>query len=132
MFEHGTPFQGRLRPPYNWVEDTVKQPRPVQNDHCVSIFGLCANATGRTRARQVIMASMSRATCMIQWVLQKVAKMRIGANLKKYPYSGSSLEIQTRETELASNRVSARRGETCSASCTHCPSRPESQGFLKP
>jgi len=40
MFEHGTPFQGRLRPPYNWVEDTVKQPRPVQNDHCVCFWAV--------------------------------------------------------------------------------------------
>lgn len=49
---------------------------------------LCNSETqktiGRTRVRQVHMASMPRAAGMIQCILQKGAKTRVGANPEKY------------------------------------------------
>lgn len=69
------------------------------------------------------MVLISWATHALQWLLQRAAKGRPGANLKKQ--SQSRLFSATREHEegIGSNRKSACCGEYVIESCTHRPSR---------
>jgi hypothetical protein len=57
---------------------------------------------------------------------------RSGANPQNYPQFGLQAEIRLHEVGVASNRVSAWRGEYVLGPCTHRPSRHESRQHLKP
>ena len=54
---------------------------------------------------------MPWATHTLQWVVQRVAMERSGANPKNHPQFGLQAETRLHEVGVASNRVSARRGE---------------------
>ncbi len=57
--------------------------------------------------RQVIMAFMGRATHVLQWVIQKVANLRRGANPQNHSQSGLESATRLHEVGIASNRESA-------------------------
>ena len=69
------------------------------------------------------MALMGRATHVLQWTLQKEAKPRGRANLKRCSQSGLESATRFYEVGIASNRGSARHGEYVLGSCTYSPSR---------
>ncbi len=75
------------------------------------------------------MSLMSRATHVLQWLEQKVAKLRGGANPQNQPQFGLESAIRLHEGGIASNRGSERYGEYVPGSCTHRPSRHGSQQY---
>ena len=77
------------------------------------------------------MALLTGATHVLQWHLQRVAKPRGGANLKKLPQFGLHSATRVHEVGIASNRRSARYGEYVPGSCTHRPSHHGSWFYLK-
>ena len=72
------------------------------------------------------MALTPWATHVLQWRVQRVAKVQTGANPKNSSQFGLRSEIRPHEVGIASNRESARHGEYVLGSCTHRPSRQES------
>ena len=80
--------------------------------------------TNRRKAgrRQVIMALTSRATHVLQWPVQRVAKPRGGANLTKPVVVRIESATRLHEVGIASNRESERHGEYVPGPCTHRPS----------
>ena len=77
------------------------------------------------------MSLIPRATHVLQWIVQKVAISREGANLKNYPQFRLKSEIRLHEAGIASNRRSAHYGEYVPGSCTHRPSHHGSWFYLK-
>ena len=69
------------------------------------------------------MALMSRATHMLQWPLQWVAKSQDGANPSKSGLSGDwGLQLAPMNAELVVIANQLCRGEYVLGSCTHRPS----------
>ena len=72
------------------------------------------------------MSLMSRATHVLQWLVQWAAKPRGGANPKNQPQFGLESATRLHEAGIASNRESECHGEYVLGPCTHRPSRPGS------
>ena len=72
-----------------------------------TLAGLPVQAGGRRGRRQVSMALTTRAAHVLQWVLQKEAKPRGGANPEKYPQFGLESATRLHEVGIASKGVSA-------------------------
>ena len=77
------------------------------------------------------MALMSWATHVLQWILQREAITRVGANLQKFSQSGLFSATREHEVGIASNRKSACYGEYVPRLCTYRPSRFGSWFYLK-
>ncbi len=73
------------------------------------------------------MPFMSWAAHVLQWLIQRAAIPRGGANLKNESKSGLKAEIRLHEVGVASNRGSERHGEYVPGPCTHRPSHHESR-----
>lgn len=69
----------------------------------------------------------SRATGVLQWLVQRVAILRSGANLQSQSQFGLKSATRLHEVEIASNPGSECRGEYVLGCCTHRPSRHGSQ-----
>ena len=69
------------------------------------------------------MALMPWAAHVLQWSVQRGAKPQGGANPKSRPQFGLQSATRLHEVGIASNRGSARRGESVPGPCTHRPSR---------
>ena len=72
------------------------------------------------------MALTTGATHVLQWHLQWEAIRRRGANPQKMPQFGLYSATRVHEVGIASNRVTACRGEYVPGPCTHRPSHHES------
>ena len=68
----------------------------------------------------------SRATGVLQWLTQREANLRGGANLENQSQFGSESATRLREAGIASNPESECQGEYVPGCCTHRPSRYES------
>src|SRR5690606_41196446 len=77
------------------------------------------------------MALTSGATHVLQWLVQREARPRGGANLQNQSQFGLESAIRLHEVGIASNRGSACRGEYVPGPCTHRPSHHESQLYQK-
>jgi hypothetical protein len=77
------------------------------------------------------MALTSRATHVVQWLVQWEAMSRDGANPENQPQFGLKSATRLHEAGIASNRRSARYGEYVPGPCTHRPSRHGSWGHPK-
>ena len=77
------------------------------------------------------MALMSRATHVLQWPVQKVARPQGRANPQNRPQFRLESATRLHEGGIASNRESAGRGEYVPGPCTHRPSSHGSQGYQK-
>ena len=64
----------------------------------------------------------SRATHVLQWRIQREARVRAGANLKSTSKSGLESATRLHEVGIASNRKSECCGEYVPGPCTHRPS----------
>ena len=85
---------------------------------------------GKRGRRQVSMALMSRATHMLQWSRQWVAKRKRGANPIKRLLSGDwGLKLALMNAELVVIADQQCRGEYVLGSCTHRPSSQQSWGY---
>ena len=93
-------------------------------------YGTTQIIFGRKRGRrQISMALMSRATHIIQWHRQWVAKPKGGANPIKLCLSGDwGLQFALMNAELVVIANQPSRGEYVLRSCTHRPSRQQSCG----
>ena len=69
----------------------------------------------------------SRATGVLQWLVQRVAKPRGGANLQSQSQFGLKSATRLHEVGIASNPGSECQGEYVLGCCTHRPSRHGSQ-----
>ena len=78
------------------------------------------------------MALTPRATHVLQWLSQRAAIPRGGANPQNLPQFGLQSATRLHEVGIASNRVSERRGEYVPGPCTHRPSHHESRLYQKP
>ena len=77
------------------------------------------------------MAPTSRATHTLQWVEESAATGQPGANHQDHPQCRCGAATRPTEDGVASNRVSAKRGEYVPGPCTHRPSRHGSREHLK-
>ena len=77
------------------------------------------------------MALTSGATHVLQWLVQREARPRGGANLQNQSQFGLESAIRLHEVGIASNRGSERRGEYVPEPCTHRPSSHESRKHPK-
>src|SRR3989338_10779476 len=106
-----------------------RNPCPVLNIH----GGLPRLAGRKQGRRQVSMALMSRATHMLQWSRQRVAKRKRGANPIKRLLSGDwGLKLALMNAELVVIADQQCRGEYVLGSCTHRPSSQQSWGYPNP
>jgi hypothetical protein len=79
------------------------------------------------------MALMSRATHMIQWPEQWVAKPQGGANpIKSGPSSDKGLQLDPLKLDSLVTAGQLYRGEYVPRSCTHRPSRHGRWKYLNP
>ena len=65
----------------------------------------------------------SRATGVLQWLVQRVAILRSGANLQSQSQFGLKSATRLHEAGIASNPESECQGEYVPGCCTHRPSR---------
>ena len=86
-------------------------------------FFVSSELGGRGGRRQISMALTSRATHIIQWPVQWVAKSRDGANpIKTGLSSDCRLQLACMKLESLVNAYQPRRVEYVLGSCTHRPS----------
>src|ERR687883_1991210 len=77
------------------------------------------------------MALTPRATHTLQWTAQCVATAQAGANREGRSQCRLGAATRPHEGGVASNRVTAERGEYVPGPCTHRPSRHGSREHLK-
>src|SRR3712207_4068678 len=77
------------------------------------------------------MARTPGATHTLQWAEERVATPQGGANREDRPQCRLGAATRPHEGGVASNRVTAERGEYVPGPCTHRPSRHGSREHLK-